>query len=374
MTSGLRGITDRLLPEVPVRRLAAVRILVAAYVAVDLLAHHHWIGYGDAPAALYHPRGPLAGTAAGSLLDAARLGTAELTLLWSTCLTLAVLALAGRWSRAGCAVLAVTYWWWVVEHHAYGLPTHGRTAIVVALAALATAPAGAAWSLDACRRRRRGLPAEPSDSRAAGWVLSVIALQLTYLYLSSAIWKLAVGGPSWWSRGAVDTGIVLFGPSWAVRIVGEHPGAVHAAALAALLWELCAPLLLVPGRPRRLFAASAIAFHLGVLATMRIDFTGTAVACLALLLASRPARQPAAVSSCEPSPAAADITMNTAPCGSVRHAIRPQGLSCGPATTWPPAAVAVAIAASASATAKYGNQCDGTPSGKPSSPPRPPSG
>ncbi len=56
------------------------------------------------------------------------------------------------------------------------------------------------------------------------------------------------------------------------------------------------------------------------------------------------------------------IALKTAPCGSIRVAKRPAGMSIGPTSALPPAAVAAAAVASGSLTANQTCQWFGTPS------------
>src|SRR4029077_608355 len=55
------------------------------------------------------------------------------------------------------------------------------------------------------------------------------------------------------------------------------------------------------------------------------------------------------------------MTLNSAPCGSLRIAMRPTGVSTGGTTTDPPSSVALAAVASASSVPKYTCQWLGTP-------------
>ncbi|MDN5859486.1 MAG: HTTM domain-containing protein [Pseudonocardia sp.] len=270
-----------LFPRVPVRRLAAVRIVVAAYTVVDLLVYRSWIASAAAPDVLHEPFGLL------RVLHAPRLDTAPLAALWGTSVLLGIVVLVGWHARPAAFTLALTYGWWLGEHWAYGVPNHGRTVIVVALVVLSTSPSGLRWSLDARRSRRRGTPEPPATSRSAGWAIEVVALQLTFLYFCSAVFKLVYAGPGWWHGGAIEAGIVLVGPQWSLELASDHLGVLHALALGALLWELAAPLLLVRGRCRRGYAMTAILFHLSVLLVMGVDFTGMAVACLAMFRLER---------------------------------------------------------------------------------------
>lgn len=267
--------------ETPTRRLGAVRMLVGAYAVADLLVHASWIASAAAPAVLHAPFGLL------RLLPVPRLDAAALGTLWASSLLLGTAVVVGWRARPAALALAVTYGWWLAEHWSYGVPNHGRTAIVAALVVLAACPATLSWSLDARRCRRRGAPAPPESSHVAGWAIEVIAVQLTFLYICSGIFKLVRVGPGWWHGGAIETGIVLFGPQWSVELASEYTDALHLLALVALLWELSAPLLLVRGRCRRGYATTAIVFHLTVLSVMNVDFVGMAVAALAMFRLER---------------------------------------------------------------------------------------
>lgn len=267
--------------------------------ALDVVHHWAWHRHGDAPSVLAGVFGPAGRlglprlTAVGfavlaSAIVAAALVAAALAAAALVAASSAASARRERWSRGHRAALAATalgYWWWAAETARYGTPTHARTALVVTLVALAL------------RERAAG-------TLTSGWPLRVAAAVLAFLYASAGWEKLHLVGSGWWSGGATEAGIVLWGPRWAAHLALDHPGWVHAAALAALVLELLAPVpLLVVTAWRRPAALLAAGFHVLVVVTMGIDFLPMAVVCLLVALAPAhvPADLPAFVT---PAPAA----------------------------------------------------------------------
>lgn len=132
---------------------------------------------------------------------------------------------------------------------------------------LALCPAGWAYSLDARRRRRRG----PDESPPVPWALRLFQIQISVVYLSSAIEKTL--GHDW-----LD-GTALYYVSRLDDAFGKFPlpGSVFETlwltrllswSVLALEWTL--PVLLWLPRTRRIAIAVAIAFHLAVEYSMNL--------------------------------------------------------------------------------------------------------
>jgi hypothetical protein len=129
---------------------------------------------------------------------------------------------------------------------------------------LALCPAGWAYSLDARRRRRRRGPDDP-DEPPIPWGLRLFQIQISVIYLSSAIEKSL--GTDW------TAGTALYYVARLDNFFGKFPvpGFVFETLwLAKLLsWSVLAlewalPVLLWLPRTRRIAIAVAIAFHLAI--------------------------------------------------------------------------------------------------------------
>jgi predicted DCC family thiol-disulfide oxidoreductase YuxK len=260
-------------PEVPTRRLAALRIIVAGYalfdVAVDLTGVRNFV---RAHATFYEPILLL------RVLHVPRPTPDAWTAVRFLLITALALALMGLFTRIAMAVAAPLYLWWWAIYNSHGPIGASRTTIVVALLALAVGPAGANYSLDAIRARtRRAFPRRPlpagSDDRdgLAGWSLRIIMLTVVIAYLSAAIAKLRGSGLHWPFGGAFDAALVEKSTFLGNALSG-HLWLVHALAVMALLLESSAWILFLRGRPRDLWCLSGTGFHVGTYFLLDIDF------------------------------------------------------------------------------------------------------
>lgn len=263
---------------VPVRRLAVLRILVAAYVLQDLLLSRWMLRYATVAEEFYEPIHII------RLLSLPRLGPEELTALYVVLVAVALCALVGLGTRPALTVAAPLYIYWYATYYSYGEVSNSRTAIAVALIVLAIAPAGRAYSLDSVLARRWGKPLAEEDDAIAGWAFQVLTVLLVYMYFFAGLTKLRVTGFDWWYSGAFERGIVDEGMAPALWLAEHHLPLVQAMALGALVFELCSPVLLIRGRLRQWYAGVAVLFHLGSLVLLRMDFLGMGLICVAVVL------------------------------------------------------------------------------------------
>ncbi|HET7500907.1 MAG TPA: HTTM domain-containing protein [Kofleriaceae bacterium] len=132
---------------------------------------------------------------------------------------------------------------------------------------LALCPAGWAYSLDAVRRKRRGVTGPPP----VPWGLRLFQIQISVVYLSSAIEKSL--GTDWTSGdalyyvarlhdtfGKLPVPAFVFETLWLTRLLTW--------SVLALEWGL--PIALWPGRTRRAALAVALVFHLAVESSMNL--------------------------------------------------------------------------------------------------------
>lgn len=263
---------------IPVRRLAVLRILVAAYVVQDLLLSRWLLRYATVAGEFYEPIHII------RLLALPRLGPEELTGLYIVLLAAALCALVGLATRPAFVVAAPLYIYWYATYYSYGEVSNSRTAIALALIVLAVAPAGGAYSLDSLLARRWGKPLAEEESEISGWAFQVLTVLLVYMYFFAGLTKLRVTGFDWWYSGAFERGIADEGTAAALWLAEHHLPLVQAMALGALVFELCSPVLLIRGRLRQWYAGIAVLFHLGSLVLLRMDFLGMALVCAAVVL------------------------------------------------------------------------------------------
>jgi hypothetical protein len=161
---------------------------------------------------------------------------------------------------------------------------HNRAFLALLLGGLALVPAGRALSLDAWWARVRGRPA-PSVI-APIWPLLLLRTQVSLVYLTSGISKLV--DPDWlsgvvlWDRAVRYQHVLDPLPSWGVDLLTWR-GLYWLVAPAAVLTELCLGVGLWFGRTRLAAVWLAIAFHLSIEISARVEvFSYAAIAALVI--------------------------------------------------------------------------------------------
>lgn len=185
-----------------------------------------------------------------------------------------VLALLGCFTRTalllfGLAHLLISgYGYSYHEHH------HIEALSLLALFALAAAPAGGAWSIDAWRARRHGAP-PPAASDLARWPLELMQWLFALCYLSAGVCKLGASGLAWMNGYTLQAYLlqegVFWGTSASVWLARQHELCI-ALSWFTLLVELLFPLVLWRRRLAWWFVPAAAAMHVGIWITMRAPF------------------------------------------------------------------------------------------------------
>jgi hypothetical protein len=255
-------------PAVPVRRLAVFRVVMAAFALVDIWLVSGFISrYARVDGEFYRPL--------LLLRPLPRLGPEATTVIHVVLVVSLSLALVGLCTRAALWVAAPLYLWWWATYYSFGAVHHGRITVVVALFAMAIAPAGDAYSLDSLRSRRRA-----ADDELAGWALRLVMVVVVAAYLIAAYSKLKVSGIGWVTGGALEAVMIKNGTPAALFVV-QHAWAVHVMAALTLLLESTAWVMFVRGRARDTYVVCAVLFHAGTLVVLNINFLGLILAYLA---------------------------------------------------------------------------------------------
>lgn len=273
-----------LLAPAPPTRLAAIRILVAAYCTIFLIARFgsFW-GSLALPRRQWEPVGPL-----WFLDEPLPVGLAQLILLATIALGVAA-TLGWHWRLTGPA-FAIGFLVVATLRMSWGHVIHTENLAVLHLLVVGLSLGAAdAWSLDA---RRTGRPLGPPSYRY-GVPLRLMAVALVITYVLAGWMKLRNGGSDWLTGDVLRNQIAydnlrkeLLGSAhspvggWVVQFGWPF----HPIAWLTVLVELGAPLALLGGRIRTTWAIAAWGFHLGILVLMAISFpyplSGVAYACL----------------------------------------------------------------------------------------------
>ena len=266
-------------PAVPVRRLAAFRIVMTAYAFFDVWLVSSFISrYSRVDDAFYK--------ALVVLRPFPRLNPSLTSAVYAVLVISLALALVGCFTRPALWIAAPLYLWWWGTYYSFGAVHHGRIAVVVALFVLAVGPSGGAYSVDSWRASRRaarlGAPPPTADQREelAGWALRVIMVLVVGAYVLAAYSKLWVTGPGWVRGGALEAVMIKNGTPAAMLLV-RHIWLVYGMAALTLLLESTAWLLFFRGRIRDAYVVAVVLFHIGTLLVLNISFLGLVVAYLA---------------------------------------------------------------------------------------------
>ena len=265
--------------EATARRLAVVRILVGTY-AVGFVAirSFHWLDVARLPDRRFDPVGVL------GWLD--QPFTPELVAVLSILTLLAGVAFLLGWHfRVLAPIFAVLLLLMTTHGNSWGQILHTENLLVLHVIILAFSPAHSAYSVAA----REGSGEE--TSHRYGWALRVMTLVVVIAYVIAGLAKLRNGGFDWLTGDVLRNQVahdnlrkILLGDihspigAWLVQFGWLFPP----LAVASVVVELGAPVVLRGGRWRTAWVVVAWGFHLGVLALMAILFpyqlTGVAFA------------------------------------------------------------------------------------------------
>ena len=263
-SSAARRFSGWLFAPMPVSRVAALRLLVFAFVIVDVVLLHTsgWY-HGWADPVWYEP------LVMGRVLHLPAAGVLLVELLKWGCVVTALAALSGRAPRALGWAVAVSWTWYQYVAFSYGKVDHDRADFVVALALLPTV--GLAHLSD----RRR--------SEAAGFALRAVQLAAIATYFLSAWAKVRFGGWDWVNSATMVRAVVRRGTPWAQWLL-EVPWTLHAFQWVLMAAELSAPVIfLLSERWRRRVVAGWFVFHALTYAAITIAFWPHLVMMLAFL-------------------------------------------------------------------------------------------
>lgn len=289
-----RAIADFWVKPIRAEPLAAMRILTALIIMAGALTgiapnlSLYWFPDGVIPTDVAIEYGERVGRL--SLLYWFDSPTAVVTLFIVWMLALAMIAV-GLFTRVACIaawVLAISF-----NMRALWVLNGGDDVAVQLLFYLMISPCGAAWSLDALRRRvkRYRDPAsgfEPADSPRdhkptliRPWSVRLIQLQLIAIYLLNGINKINFDGRNDYLTGEAlywvlnDVTLARFAydmfriPLWMCRLM----------SWATLAFELGFPLFVLFRLTRKWILLVGVLFHLGVFFIMEINWFGQNTLC-----------------------------------------------------------------------------------------------
>lgn len=245
-------------PTAPLGRVAAFRVVIYAYIPVDVLLSGSWVrGHAQLGETLYRPlrvaRLLFLPAPSSSTILAVEVG------LILSAVVAVVAAVRGRAARSTGCLVAILYFAWMLIAMSYGKVDHDRFAFLVALAVLPTV--GRSHLRD-----RAGSP-------AAGWALQCVQVSVVLTYVLAAWAKIRFGGWNWPTGSTLELALLRRHTpvsSWLI----DKPQILVPMQFAMVSAELASPLVLLArsDRARTLVALGMWSFHLAVFAGVSIIF------------------------------------------------------------------------------------------------------
>lgn len=270
----ISGTPRRYLAAAPPERLAALRVVSAAFAVVYLVVRlPHLLDVArlaHAAPERFQPVGPL-------VVLADPLPVSAVATLVVATIVVGSAALAGwRWRVSG-PLFAVGVLVVLSYRNSWGQIFHTENLLVIHLCILAISPAADVWSFD---HRRAGAP-HRSPNPAYGWPAQLMVVAVVVAYVLAGWAKIRASGFSWANGDALAN--LVAHDALRKELVGDSgsPLARHALgaswlfapmATVSLAVELGAPMALLGGRWRIGWVVAALVFHIGVLAVMGIVF------------------------------------------------------------------------------------------------------
>lgn len=256
--------------DAPARRLATVRILVGVYGVVFVaIRSFHWHDVAGLPSGRFDPVGVL------GWLDTPLTGS-SVTVLSVATLASGIAFLLGWRFRITAPLFAGLLLIMTTHGNSWGQVLHTENLLVLHVIILAFSPADCVYAVG-----RRNAEKE-SRGHDYGWALRLMTLVVVIAYVIAGLAKLRNGGIDWLTGDVLRNQVahdnlrkILLGDvhspvgAWLVQFGWLFPP----MAVASVLVELGAPLVLFGRRLRHAWVGAAWVFHVGVLALMAILFS-----------------------------------------------------------------------------------------------------
>jgi hypothetical protein len=256
---------------VPRARIAAFRVLVYAFLPLDVLVLRPWgAAHGYVDPDLYRPLMigrllPLP-TPTPTLVHLVQYGAVAISV------ALVVLVAGNRAPRVQTwlgASIFLLYLEWMVVSFSYGKVDHDRFAFLVALAVLPTAGRAALRDM--------------TPSQSAGWALRMVQVGVVATYFLAAVAKVRFGGWGWVNSTTIARAVIRRGTTLADPLL-QMPWTLQLSQWFILTLEFASPaLLFVRPKIQQYAVAFLVSFHVMTYLMIRIIFMPHVV-CLAAFL------------------------------------------------------------------------------------------
>ncbi|WP_394216098.1 hypothetical protein [Brachybacterium vulturis] len=288
-TNPVSPLRTVLFPALPLARVRVLRVLIYAFVVIDVLTFSRDVLSHAGNAGFYTP------IALARLLHlppvTAPVAFTLLVLILAGCAA----GIAGWRPRLSGAVVAVAFWLWMLFSNSYGYIAHDHMALMVATAVLPTvagverggpASGGAVPATGDAATGTAANGTAPTHSEAAGWALRAIQIAVVATYFFSVIPKILYSGSlaNWGNSAILTWASIRRGSVLAHWLVEFTPWVFVPAQWAGLALEALSPVVLfLRGKALYVAVALYLGFHLSTLVLLGIHFLPTAICWAAFL-------------------------------------------------------------------------------------------
>ena len=192
-------------------------------------------------------------------LDARPTRAMFLTAHWAFVVA-AVAGIAGIFTRAACAAVAVLFFYLAGVRFGFGQPHHDNVALMFGLAALPFAPVGARLSLESLLARRREDPV-PTVAEGAALPIRFTQISVAIGYCAAGFSKMFMVGPEW-LNGYTLQSIMLGTASPLSELAAADVGIVRIMSIGAVALQITFPICLFVPRLRWIYLPGVVGFHL----------------------------------------------------------------------------------------------------------------
>ncbi|WP_245851177.1 HTTM domain-containing protein [Brachybacterium vulturis] len=280
-TSPARRLRSVLFPALPLARVRVLRVLICAFVVIDVLTFSRDVLSHVGNAGFFTP------VALARLLQlppvTAPIAYTLLALILAGCAA----GIVGWRPRLSGSVLAIAFWLWMLYSNSYGYIAHDHMALMVAVAVLPTVAGQEGPGPDgAVSVHDRPVTSGPARSEAAGWALRAIQIAVVATYFFSVIPKILYSGSlaNWGNSAILTWASIRRGTGLAHWLVAHTPWVFVPAQWAGIALETLSPVVLfLRGKALYVVVALYLGFHVSTLVLLGIHFLPTALCWAAFL-------------------------------------------------------------------------------------------
>ena len=268
----------------PLLDLAVLRITAVGLQILLLLNGHQQLArvrsYAELPEQWYAPL-PILRLLMLSFGTPQRPSIEVLEIIWFITIVTGILALIGLFTNVNLLVFAAGNVFIQAFFYSFGDFHHPEAVMMIALTVLALSPSGAVLSVDHWLRERArpgGVLANDSltrESAFARWPVLTIQWIFVLMYMSAVLSKLVFFGPNWLNGLTLQGYLIRDGIRWESPLalwLAQHHLLVLGLQYMTIAFQGTFALAVIFPKLRWIYVPVGLAFHVGILLTLRADF------------------------------------------------------------------------------------------------------